>query len=232
MCKRHQPSDSSQTPYRTFPYTSHSNGQSYCADNRCTHPLPRQCVSWDLYLGSDYKCSYLHDHYTRIWCRGWRYLDHLVKMACCCIRACNDDTEKKITINTSNNQRLWSAGDNDRRSKRFCSNDELYVIFTWQMVKTRVIRLRVIDAHDQIAFCAFHSFLAELILATYMQRMRNNNPKIRFHVWTSENQSLTLLKFWACYDYFWVCSPNKSYCLTIQMKPLRDLTIYFKLTGF
>ena len=91
----HEPSYCSQTPYRTFPYTSHSNGQSYCADNRCTHPLPRQCVSWDLYLGSDYKCSYRHDHYTRTWCRGWRYLDHLVKMACCCIGTCNDDTEKK-----------------------------------------------------------------------------------------------------------------------------------------
>ena len=33
------------------------------------------------------------------------------------------------------------------------------------MVKTRVIRLRRVegrDAHDQIAFCAFHSFLMEV----------------------------------------------------------------------
>ena len=60
---------------------------------------------------------------------------------------------------TSNNQRLRSAGDNDRRLKRFC------VSFTWQMVKTRVIRFRVIEspnARDQIALCAFHSFLVQV----------------------------------------------------------------------
>ena len=35
----------------------------------------------------------------------------------------------------------------------------------WQMVKTRVIRLRVIEGpnvRDQIALCAFHSFLVEV----------------------------------------------------------------------
>ena len=32
---------------------------------------------------------------------GWRYPGHPVKMACCCIRACNDDTEKEITINVT-----------------------------------------------------------------------------------------------------------------------------------
>ena len=55
-------------------------------------------------------------------------------------------------------------------SKRFC------VSFTWQMVKTRVIRLLVIEgpsARDQSAFCAFHTFLMEVqtnagyILATH-----------------------------------------------------------------
>ena len=42
------------------------------------------------------------------------------------------------------------------------------------MVKTRVIRLRVIEdpnARDKIAFCAFQ--------ATYMRRMRSNNLEIR-----------------------------------------------------
>ena len=33
-------------------------------------------------------------------------------------------------IITSNNQRLESAGDNDRRSERFCSNAVLCVSFT------------------------------------------------------------------------------------------------------
>ena len=42
---------------------------------------------------------------------------------------------KKIIIITSNNQRLGSAGDNDRRSKRFCSNAVLCVKFTSYMVK-------------------------------------------------------------------------------------------------
>ena len=40
-----------------------------------------------------------------------------------------------LSISTSNNQRLRSAGDNDRRSKRFCANALLCVCFTWQMVK-------------------------------------------------------------------------------------------------
>ena len=65
----------------------------------------------------------------------------------------------------SGNQRLHSAGNNDRRSKRFCSNAVLCISFTWQMVKTRVIRIRVIEGpnvHDQIALCAFYSFLVEV----------------------------------------------------------------------
>ena len=85
---------------------------------------------------------------------------------------------------TSNNQRLRSAADKDGRSKRFCSNDVLCVSFTLQMVKTRVIKFRVIEGpneRDQIAFYAFHSFLVESkrMLATYMRRMRNNNLEIR-----------------------------------------------------
>ena len=88
-----------------------------------------------------------------------------------------------IVIISSNNQRLRSAGDNDRRSKRFCSSAVLCVRFTWQMVKTRVISLRAIESpnmRDQITFCAFPSFLvkSKRMLATYM---RNNSlgPVVR-----------------------------------------------------
>ena len=75
-------------------------------------------------------------------------------------------TDYNSWLTTSNNQRLPSSGDSDRRSKHFCSiASVLCVSFTWQMVKTRVIRLRVIEgpnAHDRSAFCAFHSFLVEV----------------------------------------------------------------------
>ena len=57
------------------------------------------------------------------------------------------------------------------------------------MVKTRVIRLRVIEgpnARDQIVFCAFHSFLVEVqtnagywLHTLYMRRVRNNSLEIR-----------------------------------------------------
>ena len=40
-----------------------------------------------------------------------------------------------LSISTSNNQRLRSAGDNDRRSKRFCAKAVLWVCFTWHTVK-------------------------------------------------------------------------------------------------
>ena len=70
-----------------------------------------------------------------------------------------------LFIRASNNQRLRNAGNNDLRSKRFCFNAVLCVSFTLQMVKTRVIILRVFEgpnARDQIArLYAFHSFLVE-----------------------------------------------------------------------
>ena len=88
-----------------------------------------------------------------------------------------------IVISSSNNQRLRSAGDNDRRSKRFCSSAVLWVSFTWQMVKTRVISVRTIESpntRDQITFCTFPSFLvkSKRMLASYM---RNNSldPVVR-----------------------------------------------------
>ena len=68
---------------------------------------------------------------------------------------------KNDNIN-SNYRRLRSAGENDRRSKRFCYNAALCASFTWQMVKTCVIRWRMIEdpnARDQIAFYAFRSLL-------------------------------------------------------------------------
>ena len=63
-------------------------------------------------------------------------------------------------IITSNNQTLQSANDKDRRS-----NAVIFASFTRQMVKTRVIRFRGVEgpnACNQIAFCAFHSFLVEV----------------------------------------------------------------------
>ena len=58
---------------------------------------------------------------------------------------------------------MWDA--NNRRSEHFCSNAVLCAGFTWQIVKTRVIRLRGVEGRnmrDQIAFCTFHSFLVEV----------------------------------------------------------------------
>ena len=50
------------------------------------------------------------------------------------------------------------------------------VRFTRQMMKTRVIRLRVIEgpnARDQITFCAFHLFLVEVqTKADFVHSMR------------------------------------------------------------
>ena len=60
---------------------------------------------------------------------------------------CRSETYKtriseSFSIVTSNDQRLRSAGDNNRRSTRFCSRAVLCVSFTWQMVK---------NAPDQIS---------------------------------------------------------------------------------
>ena len=68
-----------------------------------------------------------------------------------------------IMAKTSNNQRLRSAADNDGRTKRFYSNAVLCVVsrYGWS---TRKIKLRVREgpnAHDQIAFYAFHSFFGK-----------------------------------------------------------------------
>ena len=87
---------------------------------------------------------------------------------------------------TSNNQRLQSAGDIDRTSKRFlrkrCGLRKFHVIDGQntrdfknqerQKVQTRVTTL---------AFAAFHLFLVEVQtkLATYTRRMRNDNLEIR-----------------------------------------------------
>ena len=94
-----------------------------------------------------------------------------------------------ITFMTSKNQRLGSAGDSDRRSKCFCCNAVLCVSFMWQMVKTRVIRLRGVEGqstHDEIALCAFHSFLVEVHSKAgyiHLRRMHSNNLEIR--IWGS-----------------------------------------------
>ena len=87
-------------------------------------------------------------------------------------------------IRISNNQRLRSLSDYDRRSKHFCFIAVLCISFTWQIVETHVIRLQVTggpNALDQIAFCAFHLFSvkSKWMLATYMQQTSNNNLDIR-----------------------------------------------------
>ena len=101
----------------------------------------------------------------------------------------NIDSKCDLLLNESyqytNNRRLDSVGDNDRRSESFCSSAVLCVHITWWMVKTRVIILWVIEgpnAGDQIVFCAFDSFLVEVqatLLATYVPCMRNSNLEIR-----------------------------------------------------
>ena len=60
----------------------------------------------------------------------------------------NKKMYKIVYKKTSNNQRLRSAGDNDRRSKRFRSSAVLCVSFTWQKVKPRVNSLRVIEGSN------------------------------------------------------------------------------------
>ena len=52
--------------------------------------------------------------------------------------------KQKYNINSGNNQRLQSAGDNDQWSKCFCSNAQCF------------------DQRDQITFRAFHEFLVKV----------------------------------------------------------------------
>ena len=92
----------------------------------------------------------------------WKYILSFVNSSAS--QFCNSSSHL-FKNTTSNNQMLGSAGDNERRSKRFCSNALLCVSFIRQMVKIRVIRLRGVEgrnARDQITFCAFHSFLVEV----------------------------------------------------------------------
>ena len=81
-----------------------------------------------------------------------------------CSRVVGDVNYMKDTlfIRTSNNQRLRNAGNNDRRSKCFCSNAVLCVNFMLQMVETRVIKLRVFEgsnARDQICAVLYIPFI-------------------------------------------------------------------------
>ena len=59
----------------------------------------------------------------------------------------------------------WQWSEVQTQSVTFAPMLCFWVHFTWQMIKTRVIRLCGVegrDMHDQIAFCAFHSFLVEV----------------------------------------------------------------------
>ena len=58
----------------------------------------------------------------------------------------------KTIYTTSNNQRLRSAGDNNRKSKRFCSN----------AVSSDKRVIEGPNARDHIALCAFHPLLVEV----------------------------------------------------------------------
>ena len=89
----------------------------------------------------------------------------LYTVQCSHVVGCVNYVKDTVFIRTGNNQRLRNAGNSDRKSKRFCSNAVLCVSFTLQMVKKRVIRLRVFEgpnARDQIAFYTFHSFSGEV----------------------------------------------------------------------
>ena len=79
--------------------------------------------------------------------------------------------DKKFKFKTSNNQSLRSGGDNDRRSKRFYSIAMRCASFTWQIVKIRVIWLRVIEGPNA-------RDVKVQANVTYMQRMHNNNLEI------------------------------------------------------
>ena len=92
----------------------------------------------------------------------WKYMLSFVNSSAS--QFCNSSSNL-FKNTTGNNQMLGRRRDNDRRSKRFCSNTVLCVSFIRQMVKIRVIRLRGVEgrnARDQITFCAFHSFLVEV----------------------------------------------------------------------
>ena len=92
---------------------------------------------------------------------------------------CVFQTKYSKNKSIKNNQRLRSAGDNDRRSKRFCSKAVICVSFKWQMVKTHVIRLQGVEERNVRDQIALGTFLSLRMLATYMRRMRNYNLEIR-----------------------------------------------------
>ena len=70
-----------------------------------------------------------------------------------------------LIITKGNGGRATMIEDQSSWWKRFWTSAVLCVSVRWQMVKKRVIRLRMIDgrkARDQSAFCAFHTFLVEV----------------------------------------------------------------------
>ena len=134
---------------------------------------------------------------------------------------------KAFIIITSNNQRLGSAGDNDRRSKRFCSNAVLCVSFTWQMFKTRVIRLRGVEgrnARDQIAFCAFHSFLVGVQTKCWLHTC----DTCIMTTWRLGLRAPLVARNYYCYYYhcYWfilfIISSYSSYSLCLDNVPFRS----------
>ena len=68
-------------------------------------------------------------------------------------------SDTNFRLNTSNNQRLGSVGDNDRKFKRFqlqrCALRKFHVT-DGQNTRVQITRGQVRNARDQTTFCAFH----------------------------------------------------------------------------
>ena len=115
--------------------------------------------------------------YTCYWKSDTRNLMSLVILRLYFMCAeCNAVEREQYNFPSSKIQRFRNVGDNDRRSKRFCSNAVLCANFTWQMVKTRAIRLWVIEGPNVRNEHSIHSkWKFKQMQATYMRPMRNNN---------------------------------------------------------
>ena len=88
-------------------------------------------------------------------------------MACCCIRACNDDTEKKkrliLVITKGYGVRASTIKGQNAFAPR-CALRKFHVT-DGQNTRDKITsdrRSRRAYARDRIVFCAFHSFLVEV----------------------------------------------------------------------
>ena len=92
---------------------------------------------------------------------------------------------------TRNYRRLWSTGDNGRRSKRFCYNAALCASFTWQMVKTCVIRWRMIDVQTHvIRLCSMHSTHSWRVICS--KETHSELHTLRSRSWNSDQETFRI----------------------------------------